>query len=138
MAVLTARARRRCAARIDHICRRHGTAAAVSRRRRAGRPLRPHIGRERLRSRTHYFWAGGGYQYYGEREGDQMGASVFYSAVYAPFLVGPTALLLYKQYGLEAACSSPSISRQTPARREVSLRQLQLLFLAQVDHEQQT
>ena len=100
-------------------------------------------------SRTHYFWAGGGYQYYGEREGDQMGASVFYSAVYGyrpPFLrldypkpdlrffveaigehtsrgqhhgfemvvsggdsilVGPTALLLYKQYGLEGGLLFP-------------------------------
>jgi hypothetical protein len=100
-------------------------------------------------SRAHYFWAGGGYQYFGEREGDQMGGSVFYSAVYGyrpPFLrldypkpdlrffveaigehtsrgqhhgfemvvsggdsilVGPTALLLYKQYGLEGGLLFP-------------------------------
>jgi len=33
-------------------------------------------------SRTHYIWVGGGYQRFGEREGDQMGDSVFYSAVW--------------------------------------------------------
>jgi hypothetical protein len=100
-------------------------------------------------SRSHYFWVGGGYQYYTEREGDQMGDAVYYSAVYGyrpPFLrldypkpdlrffveavgehtargthhgfemvgsggdsilVGPTALLLYKQYGLEAGLLFP-------------------------------
>jgi hypothetical protein len=100
-------------------------------------------------SRTHYLWVGGGYQYFGERQGDQMGDTIFYSAVYGyrpPFLrvdypkpdlrffaeavgehtaqgqhhgftyvvsggdsilVGPTALLLYKQYGLEAGLLFP-------------------------------
>jgi hypothetical protein len=100
-------------------------------------------------SRAHYFWAGGGYQYFGEREGDQMGDSVYYSAVYGyrpPFLrvdypkpdlrffveaigehsargkhhgfemvvsggdsilIGPSALLLYKQYGFEAGMLFP-------------------------------
>jgi hypothetical protein len=33
-------------------------------------------------SRTHYIWVGGGYQYFSERQGDQMGATAFYSAVY--------------------------------------------------------
>ena len=40
-------------------------------------------------SRAHYFWVGGGYEYFGEKEGDQMGDTVFYSAVYGyrpPFL----------------------------------------------------
>ena len=50
-------------------------------------------------------------------------------------LVGPTALLLYKQYGLEAGILFPVYQQtQFPARREVSLRrQLHVLFLAEVD-----
>ena len=55
-------------------------------------------------------------------------------------LVGPSALLLYKQYGLEAGLLVSRLpADEFPARREVSLRcQLQLLFLAQVEHEQHT
>jgi hypothetical protein len=114
-------------------------------------------------SRTHYFWIGGGFQHYGERQGDQMGDTVFYSAVYGyrpPFLrldypkpdlrffveavgehtargmhhgfemvisggdsilVGPTALLLYKQYGLEAGLLFP-VYQQTNFQPEEKLR----------------
>ena len=114
-------------------------------------------------SRTHYFWVGGGFQRFGEREGDQMGDSVFYSAVYGyrpPFLrfdyptpdlrffveavgehtergqhhglqmvpsggdsilVGPSALLLYKQYGLEAGLLFP-VYQQTNFQPEEKLR----------------
>ena len=114
-------------------------------------------------SRTHYLWVGGGYQHFGEREGDQMGESVFYSAVYGyrpPFLrldypkpdlrffveavgehtargkhhgfelvlsggdsilVGPTALLLYKQYGLEAGLLFP-VYQQTNLQPEEKVR----------------
>jgi hypothetical protein len=104
-------------------------------------------------SRSHYVWVSGGYQYFTERDGDQMGDSIFYSAVYGyrpPFLrldypkpdlrffveavgehtarglhhgfdfvssggdsitVGPTALLLYKQYGLEGGVLFPVYQR---------------------------
>lgn len=114
-------------------------------------------------SRTHYFWVGGGYQHFGERQGDQMGDSFFYSAVYGyrpPFLqvdypkpdlrffveavgehtargqhhgfemvvsggdsilVGPTALLLYKQYGLEAGLLFP-VYQQTNFQPEEKFR----------------
>jgi hypothetical protein len=114
-------------------------------------------------SRTHYFWVGGGYQYFAERQGDKMGDTVFYSAVYGyrpPFLrvdypkpdlrffveavgehttrgqhhglemvvsggdsimVGPTALLLYKQYGLEAGLLFP-VYQQTNFQPEEKFR----------------
>lgn len=114
-------------------------------------------------SRTHYFWVGGGYQYYTESQGDQMGDSIYYSVVYGyrpPFLrtdypkpdlrffveatgehtargrhhgfemfvsggdsilVGPTALLLYKQYGLEAGLLFP-VYQQTNLQPEERLR----------------
>jgi hypothetical protein len=104
-------------------------------------------------SRKHYFWVGGGYQWYSERQGDQMGDSVFYSVVYGyrppwlqtdypkpdlrffveavgehtaqglhhgftmvasggdALLVGPTALLLYKAYGLEGGMLFPVYQR---------------------------
>lgn len=114
-------------------------------------------------SRSHYFWVGGGYQYYTEREGDQMGDSFYYSAVYGyrpPFLrtdypkpdlrffveavgehtarglhhgfemvvsggdsilVGPSALLLYKQYGLEAGLLFP-VYQQTNLQPDEKFR----------------
>jgi len=114
-------------------------------------------------SRRHYFWVGGGYQYYTEREGDQMGDSFYYSAVYGyrpPFLrtdypkpdlrffveavgehtarglhhgfemvvsggdsilVGPSALLLYKQYGLEAGLLFP-VYQQTNLQPDEKFR----------------
>ena len=114
-------------------------------------------------SRAHYFWVGGGYQYYTEKSGDQMGDSVYYSVVYGyrpPFLrtdypkpdlrffveavgehtargrhhgfemfvsggdsilVGPTALLLYKQYGLEAGVLFP-VYQQTNLQPEERVR----------------
>jgi hypothetical protein len=104
-------------------------------------------------SRKHYIWLGGGYQHFGERSGDQMGASVFYSAVYGyrppalrldypkpdlrffveavgehtdrglhhgfdyissggdSIVVGPTALLLYKQYSLSGGILFPVYQR---------------------------
>ena len=127
-------------------------------------------------SRTHYLWVGGGFQHFGEREGDQMGDSVFYSAVYGyrpPFLrsglsearpaflveavgehterglhhgfqmvpsggdsilVGPTALLLYKQYRLEAGLLFP-VYQQTNFQPEEKLRfgvNFMRLFLAEI------
>ena len=114
-------------------------------------------------SRAHYFWVGGGYQYFTERQGDQMGDSIYYSAVYGyrpPFLrtdypkpdlrffveavgehtargrhhgfemvvsggdsilVGPSALLLYKQYGLEAGLLFP-VYQQTNLQPEERVR----------------
>jgi hypothetical protein len=114
-------------------------------------------------SRTHYVWVGGGYQRFSEREGDRMGDSFFYSAVYGyrpPFLqldypkpdlrffveavgehtergrhhgfemvvsggdsilVGPTALLLYKQYGLSAGLLFP-VYQQTNFQPEEKFR----------------
>lgn len=113
-------------------------------------------------SRTHYLWVGGGYQYFSERQGDQMGQSGYFSAVYGyrpPFLrvdypkpdlrffvegivehtaqglhhgfpivsggdavlVGPTALLLYKQYGLEGGLLFP-VYQRTPFQPEEKLR----------------
>jgi hypothetical protein len=114
-------------------------------------------------SRTHYLWVGGGYQRFSQREGDHMGDSVFYSAVYGyrpPFLrvdypkpdlrffveavgehtaqglhhgfpmvvsggdsvlVGPTALLLYKQYGLEGGLLFP-VYQQTNFQPEEKFR----------------
>ena len=114
-------------------------------------------------SRTHYLWVGGGFQRFGEREGDQMGDSISYSVVYGyrpPFLrldypkpdlrffveavgehteqgqhhgfelvvsggesilVGPSALLLYKQYGLEAGLLFP-VYQQTNFQPEEKFR----------------
>ncbi len=114
-------------------------------------------------SRAHYFWVGGGYEYFGEKEGDQMGDTVFYSAVYGyrpPFLrvdypkpdlrffveavgehtarglhhgfeyflsggdsvlIGPSALLLYKQYGLEAGILFP-VYQQTNLQPDEKFR----------------
>jgi len=114
-------------------------------------------------SRSHYFWASGGYQYFAEKQGDQMGDSFFYSAVYGyrpPFLrtdypkpdlrffveavgehtarglhhgfelipsggdsivIGPSALLLYKQFGLEAGIQFP-VYQQTNFQPEEKFR----------------
>ena len=114
-------------------------------------------------SRSHYLWVSGGYEYFGERQGDQMGDTVFYSVVYGyrpPFLrtdypkpdlrffveavgehtaeglhhgfeyvvsggdaivIGPSALLLYKQYGLEAGILFP-VYQQTNFQPEEKFR----------------
>ena len=50
-------------------------------------------------------------------------------------LVGPTALLLYKQYGLEAGLLFRCISRRTSSRRRGSASgQLYVFFLAEIVH----
>ena len=113
-------------------------------------------------SRTHYLWVGGGYQYFAQRQGDQMGDSFYYSVVYGyrpPFLrvdypkpdlrffveaigehtdqglhhgfpsvsggdaifIGPTALLLYKQYGLEGGILFP-VYQHAPFQPEEKFR----------------
>jgi hypothetical protein len=111
-------------------------------------------------SRVHYLWLSGGYQRFSERDGDRVGDSVTYSAVYGfrpaflqvdypkpdlrffveavgehtergrhhglemvtsggqSLLVGPTALLLYKAYGLEAGVLFPVYQRTNGAPEE--------------------
>ncbi len=114
-------------------------------------------------SRVHYIWVSGGYQRYSEREGDRVGDSVTYSAVYGfrpsflqvdypkpdlrffveavgehsergqhhgfemvtsggqSLLVGPTALLLYKAYGIEGGVLFP-VYQRTNGQPEEKLR----------------
>ena len=113
-------------------------------------------------SRTHYLWVGGGYQYFVQRQGDQMGDSFYYSVVYGyrpsflrvdypkpdlrffveavgehtdqglhhgfpsvsggdAIFIGPTALLLYKQYGLEGGILFP-VYQHAPFQPEEKFR----------------
>ena len=89
LALPASRGRRRRAARVHGLCRRNGALAAIPVRRHAAAPSVHVSAASGYASRTHYLWVGGGFQRFGEHEGDQMGDSIFYSAVYGyrpPFL----------------------------------------------------